>query len=608
LIKAYMMAHTSYLTGTGASGTLPSNSQGYGMPTGELLFGNTPRILHDQSAIFDDSGETWQLTAAIADPAKPVRIALAYTDQAGAIGVSPQVNNLDLEAVVGGTTHLGNVFDGQWSTTGGSPDANNNYEAVFVAPGASGAIEITVTAFNITGDGVPNTGDDTDQDFALVCSNCALDPTFTLVANPREASICSPDDAVYSIEVGSILGFSDPVDLAVAGNPAGTSVDLSTDPVNPPGISTLTIGNTAAATHGSYEIEITGSSTTGAQARTVDLRLDSALPTAPTLMLPADGAIDAVLAPSFEWTAAAQAAEYNLQLASDPGFVDVVYEAMTATNSHTMSNHSLDPEQTYFWRVSGTNECGQGPMSAVFSFTTLALPPVLLVDDDDNSPDVRSAYTDALDSLGYAFDVWDTNDSNNEPSFAEMAGYSQVIWFTGDSFGGTAGPGDSGETALASYLEAGGCLFLSSQDYHWDQGLTPFMQIFLGVASVDDDTGEYTSVEGMDGSVFEDIEGIDLSYSGLGISDYSDDVTTEPGATLSFMGNNSNGAAVEHFGNDADWQTQFLVFPWEAIASATDREEVLLAFLESCLGQNQDPIFSDGFETGGTGEWSRVVP
>jgi len=172
LIKAYLIAHPTYLTGVAANDKLPSNNQGYGMPDMDLAFDDTSRFLVNQSVVFDNSGETWTWDGAVADPGKPVRLVLAYTDKAGAIGTSPQVNDLNLAADVGGSTYLGNVFSGQWSTTGGSPDpdAANNYEAIFLPTGTTGAIFITVTAFNVADDGVPNTGDTTDQDLILVAT------------------------------------------------------------------------------------------------------------------------------------------------------------------------------------------------------------------------------------------------------------------------------------------------------------------------------------------------------------------------------------------------------------------------------------------------------
>ncbi len=110
LMKAWMMAHPTYLTGVSANDNLPSNSQGYGMPNMTLMFDDTPKVLLDQSETFDNSGETRTYTWGVVDPSKPVRIALAWTDEPGQLGTSPQVNNLDLTVTVGGQTYLGNHF------------------------------------------------------------------------------------------------------------------------------------------------------------------------------------------------------------------------------------------------------------------------------------------------------------------------------------------------------------------------------------------------------------------------------------------------------------------------------------------------------------------
>ena len=93
--------------------------------------------------------------------------------------------------------------------TGGSADTKNNYEAVFLPAGTTGDVVITVTATNIAGDGVPNSGDDTDQDFALVCSNCSQAPSFTLTSRRDGAEICAGTEFDASLTIGQIQGFTD---------------------------------------------------------------------------------------------------------------------------------------------------------------------------------------------------------------------------------------------------------------------------------------------------------------------------------------------------------------------------------------------------------------
>ena len=219
IVKAYLIAHPTYLSGVSANDTLPSNNQGYGMPDMETAFDNTDRILLDQTSVLNNTGETWTFSGEVADPGKPVRIVLAYTDQAGAIGTSPQVNNLNLSALVNGAFYLGNHFSGGWSIGGGSPDTKNNYEAIFLPPGTTGSIQLTVTAFNLPGDGVPAFGDGTDQDFALVCYNCEENTDYKAGITPTvQTHFGLPQSsAVYTYTVTNKGQFMDTFALSVAG-------------------------------------------------------------------------------------------------------------------------------------------------------------------------------------------------------------------------------------------------------------------------------------------------------------------------------------------------------------------------------------------------------
>jgi hypothetical protein len=374
IIKAYLIAHPTYLTGMNANDTLPSNSQGYGMPDLSLAFDKTPRELVDQSVVFNNSGDTWRFDGVVADPNKPLRIVLAYTDQAGAIGTSPQVNNLNLQAVVGGTSYLGNHFAGEWSTPGGSPDSTNNYEAVFLPPGTSGSVHVTITGFNIAGDGVPNSGDSTDQDFALVCYNCSKSPDFNLIPSPKNLDVCSPANADYQVSVGQNLGFSDPVTLSASGLPAGTQLSFDVNPVIPPGTSKMTISNTASASPGSYQINITGMSPTSTHSSTVGLNLFNLPPGQPVLLTPSDGAGDQAIRPVFSWSAPAQGLTYDLEIAADSAFSDIVISATGLLSTDYLPGMDLNTSGTYYWRVRSRNPCGMSLDSAIYSFTVLSAP------------------------------------------------------------------------------------------------------------------------------------------------------------------------------------------------------------------------------------------
>ncbi len=184
LLKAFLLANTSHVTGTAADDDLPSTVQGYGLLDLGQAFSNRKMLLFDQSPqrLLNDSGELWVEKVYPAVAGEPLKILLAYTDQPGLVcidsqGCFPQVNDLDLVVRAGAQTYRGNNMSGPWSVAGGEPDRLNNVEAVFLPPGTTvNTLTIEVRGFNIAGDGVPNAGDSTDQDFALVCTNCRAAP------------------------------------------------------------------------------------------------------------------------------------------------------------------------------------------------------------------------------------------------------------------------------------------------------------------------------------------------------------------------------------------------------------------------------------------------
>lgn len=164
---------------TGAADNIPNFDEGWGrIQVTDLVQPAVQRAYEDQTHVFDNSGETWTFNTQVVDPTEPLKVSIAWTDAPGALGANPAlVNDLDLEVTVNGTTYLGNDFSGGVSTTGGSADALNNLENVYVN-GASGAVTVTVRGTVIAGDGIPSTGDGTDQDFAFICHNCASSEVF----------------------------------------------------------------------------------------------------------------------------------------------------------------------------------------------------------------------------------------------------------------------------------------------------------------------------------------------------------------------------------------------------------------------------------------------
>ena len=171
MLKATLVNGGEYMTGTGAGGSLPSNSQGMGRMQLTRTLDSAPRVMVDQTDLLTSTGATYSVSGTVQSSGVPFRVSLVWTDAPGPTSGAPWVNDLDLTVTVGGSTYLGNVFSGSTSVTGGSSDIRNNTESVFLPAGVSGSFTVTVEASSLAGDGVPGNGDSTDQDFALVIYN-----------------------------------------------------------------------------------------------------------------------------------------------------------------------------------------------------------------------------------------------------------------------------------------------------------------------------------------------------------------------------------------------------------------------------------------------------
>jgi hypothetical protein len=178
LMKAVLSATATDLVGgdDGNGGTLPSapnTLQGWGSVNLSTLLDAGEHVYSlDQTQVFTSAGQSFEVDVSRVDPTAPIKIALAWTDPPALPLASPAlVNDLDLVVLDGGATYLGNVLSGGSSTTGGTPDALNNLESVYLSTPTGGAVTVRVEATNIAGDALPGTGGETEQDFALFVWN-----------------------------------------------------------------------------------------------------------------------------------------------------------------------------------------------------------------------------------------------------------------------------------------------------------------------------------------------------------------------------------------------------------------------------------------------------
>ncbi len=385
-----------------SSGAIPNILQGWGrINLTNVISSGLAMVYRDQSTVLHDTGEFWEVTVGVPDPTRPLKVTLAWSDAPGAVGANPAlVNDLNLTVTDGAITYKGNVFNRGWSTSGGAADARNNLENVYLRTHGDTAT-IRVEAANLPGDAVLYNQDPTDQSFALICANCTARPDFTLAAMPASQAVCAPASAIYTLTVGSILGYDQPVSLSASGAPAGVMAGFSGNPVTPPVTPTLTLGNTATAIPGGYTINVVGVTVSATHTTTVGLDVFNAAPAAPQLLAPADGAPLQPRRPTFTWDAASQAQTYAIEIATDASFSAIVVAAAGLTSASYTPASDLPTSTRYYWRVKASNACSVGATSAVFSFTTLNIPgacgpgtaPIVLYKSDFDGPQAADGWT-----------------------------------------------------------------------------------------------------------------------------------------------------------------------------------------------------------------------
>lgn len=98
--------------------------------------------------------------------------------------------------------------------------------------------------------------------------------------------------------------------------------------------------------------------------------------TAPTLVQPADSTRNQPTTVSFLWSALPNTASYDVQLATDTDFTNVV-ASPTGITVAAYEHSGLTPGVTYHWRVRAVSTGGAGSWSAPFVFTTKPLAPAI---------------------------------------------------------------------------------------------------------------------------------------------------------------------------------------------------------------------------------------
>jgi uncharacterized repeat protein (TIGR01451 family) len=223
--------------------------------------------------------------------------------------------------------------------------------------------------------------------------------------------------------------------------------------------------------------------------------------------------------------------------------------------------------------VTATSTAAPG-VSATATLTTIAVAvDTLLVDNDNNSPDVAGIYQTALTSAGASYSTWDLLADPVLPQ-SYLTAHKNVVWFTGNSYPDPVGPYES---ELAALLDGGGRLFLSGQDI-LDQaaGTTPFVRNYLHVnwdGSENQNDKQTASVTAVTANpVTGGLGTVPLNHSVLSAT-FEDQITPIDPAAAAFA--DTTGATDGLTVAAGAYKVVFLAFPFEAYGTAANKADLM---------------------------------
>ncbi len=96
-----------------------------------------------------------------------------------------------------------------------------------------------------------------------------------------------------------------------------------------------------------------------------------AIPAAPTLVSPADGATGISVTPLLDWNTVSAATTYGVQVSTNPNFTSIIInQTGIGSSQYTVPAGPLNNNTTYFWRATAANGLGTSPFSTIRFFTT----------------------------------------------------------------------------------------------------------------------------------------------------------------------------------------------------------------------------------------------
>ena len=435
------------------------------------------------------------------------------------------------------------------------------------------------------GGGSASTGWDQVSGWGVINAwNFIHDIGFTISASSTSASVNPGDSASYNLNISFPYNWTTDVGhFEISGLPSGATASSSSSYVHPsgngvPSSLTITIQTSSSTPSGTYPLTFVaytynhtnghwGNLTNSIQL-TLTVGSGGTNPTAPSAPqnLQASAGNGYVL---LTWQApssngGASITEYKIYRGTTSGGESYLTEVSGNTLSY--NDTSVSNGQTYYYYVTAVNSAGESQPSNEVSATPQApsSSEILLV-LDNGSEDYQSYFTQALNADGYSYDIWNIS-SSGSPPVSILENYQVVIWTTGSAWSNILSSTE--QSNLETYLNNGGALYLSSQDFlyevtgGWDEFISnTFVTNYLGVDYVANDV-DYNTVAGVPGTFVQSFTYISLSD--YPFTNYADELGLSSYGQALFY-NPDDDYVTGDYVQTSTYKTVFTAFSFEAV-------------------------------------------
>ncbi len=182
---------------------------------------------------------------------------------------------------------------------------------------------------------------------------------------------CGDEELTFEFNLKTYNNFNGEIQFELLDYPNQISYNISPTSLNSSGTFGSITLNRNELPYGTYNILLNGTYDNITEQETFIAIFYPNNISSPQLVSPANNLANANVNQNFEWSGVNYADNYRFELSTVEDFSSLVKDEKTFENKISISN--LDSEETYYWRVSALNICGNSPPSNSRKFSTTVI-------------------------------------------------------------------------------------------------------------------------------------------------------------------------------------------------------------------------------------------